>query len=348
MSSKAALVTGAILAALVAPAAFATTPDRATLEAAVDSAYNAYRDLDDGELAQYIPALAAAEPDRFGIVVMTVEGEIIARGDSGVPFPIMSAAKPFTAALVMQQRGPQAVVDQLGVEPTGDPFNALTGIIRKRNEPLNPLVNAGAITAVSLIEVDEPQQRWPLLLDYYSRFAGEPLQLQDDVYRSVSGSNYRNRALVNLLQQEGWLEAGAASTLDIYNKQSCVAVTAQQLAVMGTTLANAGVNPLTGETVLDTLLVEHLLALMTLNGFYDESGWWAFTAGLPAKSGVGGGIVAVVPGKLAIATYSPRLSPAGNSVRGMLAIQAIARDLGLSLFNPGRAHDNSRTPAQAR
>ncbi|WP_162846077.1 glutaminase A [Seongchinamella sediminis] len=340
MTRLGAAVAAGLLLALASAGAPAAALDTAALEAAVDSAYRAYRDHNEGDPAQYIPALAAAEPDRFGIVVMTADGRVIARGDSGTAFPIMSAAKPFTAALVMQQRGPQAVVRELGVEPTGDPFNALTGIIRQRNEPLNPLVNAGAITAVSLIQAAEPEQRWPLLLDYYSRFAGEPLHIQEDVYRSVAGSNYRNRALVNLLQQESWLQAEAASTLDIYNKQSCVAVTARQLAVMGATLANAGVNPATGERVLEAPLVTHLLALMTLSGFYDESGWWAFTAGLPAKSGVGGGIVAVAPGKLAIATFSPRLSPAGNSVRGMLAIQAISRQLGLSVFNPGAPYQS--------
>ncbi|TDG14798.1 glutaminase A [Seongchinamella unica] len=341
------VLTGLLLATLGGSRALAATLDTKTLETAVEGAYQAYRHLEDGEPAQYIPALATADPDRFAIVLMTVDGKVITRGDSDVAFPIMSAAKPFTAALVMQQRGAQALVDELGVEPTGDPFNALTGIIRTRHEPLNPLVNAGAITAVSMIRVEEPRQRWPLLLDYLSRFAGEPLQLQDAVYQSVSTSNYRNRALVNLLQQEDWLEAEADTTLDIYNRQSCVAVTAQQLAVMGATLANAGVNPVTREPVLAPELVMQVLALMTLNGFYDESGWWAFTAGLPAKSGVGGGIVAVAPGELAIATYSPRLSPAGNSMRGMLAIQAISRELGLSLFNPGTAYDSTADSSTA-
>lgn len=301
----------------------------------MDKAYEAFKSVDEGDNAQYIPALAEADPDAFGIVIHTIDGDVIARGDTDRRFAIMSAAKPFTLALLLQQRGPEFVMKRIGVEPTGLPFNSLQGIDPSKNEPLNPMVNAGAITAVSLLQVEAPEQRWPMILDYYGQFAGEPLELMRDVYKSVSQSNYRNRALVNLLQVEGRLGADPASTLDVYNKQSCVAVTARQLAAMGATLANAGINPLNGKRVLAEDLVDEVLALMMLSGFYDESGWWAYTAGLPAKSGVGGGIVAIVPGKMAIVGYSPRLSAAGNSVRGMKAIQSISQDLGLSLFTPG-------------
>jgi glutaminase len=314
----------------------ARAADTAAISAAVDKAYAAFRSVEEGENAQYIPALAQADPGAFGIVVFTVDGEVITRGDTELPFAIMSAAKPFTLALLLQQQGAELVLERIGVEPTGLPFNSLEGIDRSRQQPLNPMVNAGAITAVSLLQVDAPEQRWAMILDYYSRFAGAPLTLMGDVYKSVSASNYRNRALVNLLQVEGWLGADPSTTLDVYNKQSSVAVTARQLAAMGATLANAGVNPLTGERVLDEQLVDEVLALMTLGGFYDESGWWAYTAGLPAKSGVGGGIVAVVPGQMAIVGFSPRLSKAGNSVRGMRAIQSISQDLELSLFRPVR------------
>lgn len=302
------------------------------ITAAVDRAYTTFKPLDDGENAQYIPALAQQDPDAFGIVVLTVDGRVIERGDSERPFAIMSAAKPFTLALLLQQQGEEMVLERIGVEPTGLPFNSLEGIDRSRRQPLNPMVNAGAITAVSLLEVETPEQRWPLILDYYSQFAGESLELLGEVYKSVSESNYRNRALVNLLQEEGWLGADPSTTLDVYNKQSSVSVTARQLATMGATLANAGINPLTSKRVLDEHLVDEVLALMVLGGFYDESGWWAYTAGLPAKSGVGGGIVAVVPGQMAIVGYSPRLGRAGNSVRGMRAIKSISEELGLSLF----------------
>lgn len=302
------------------------------LEQALARAHAAFASLDEGETAQYIPALASADPDRFGLVAMTVEGELVTAGDTDIPFAIMSAAKPFTLALLLSQQGRDIAPERIGVEPTGLPFNALEGIDKSREEPLNPMVNAGAITAVSLLQVESPEQRWPLILDYFGEFAGEPLQLMGDVYKSVSTSNYRNRALVNLLQVNGWLGADPASTLDVYNKQSSLAVTAKQLAVMGATLANHGVNPVTGRAVLEADLVDEVLSVMLLSGFYNESGRWAYDVGLPSKSGVGGGIVTVVPGRMALVAYSPRLSVAGNSVRGMRAIAQIAEELDLSIF----------------
>ena len=201
-----------------------------------------------------------------------------------------------------------------------------------RAGPLNPMVNAGALSAVSHLQAASPEERWSLISDRYRAFAGEPLALMQDVYESVSSGNYRNRALVNLLAERGALGTGAAATLDSYNRQSSIAVTARQLAVMGATLANAGVNPHTGERAVAASYVDEVLAVMMTAGLYDESGRWAYTVGVPAKSGVGGGIVAVVPGTLALAAFSPRLSPAGNSVRGTLALTALARELGLSLF----------------
>lgn len=302
------------------------------LRAVLERAHREFLSLDEGQTAQYIPALAAADPAQFGLVAVTTTGDTIAIGDVDIPFAIMSAAKPFTLALLLQQRGREVAIEKIGVEPTGLPFNSLEGVDKSRGEPLNPMVNAGAITAVSLLEVDAPEQRWPLILDFYSELAGERLEVMGDVYKSVSTSNYQNRALVNLLMVNGWLGADPASTLDVYNKQSCVAITARQLAVMGAALANGGVNPKTGEHVLDTELVDEVLSVMLLSGFYDESGRWAYDVGLPAKSGVGGGIIAVAPGRMAIAAFSPRLSSAGNSIRGMRAIEMIARELRLNIF----------------
>lgn len=307
---------------------------QADLKAVLERAHREFRALGEGQTAQYIPALAAADPEQFGLVAITTNGEIVAVGDADVPFAIMSAAKPFTLALLLQQQGREIAIDKIGVEPTGLPFNSLGGVDRSRHEPLNPMVNAGAITVVSLLEVDSPEQRWPLILDYYSELAGERLEIMGDVYQSVSTSNYQNRALVNLLMVNGWLGADPASTLDVYNKQSCVSVTARQLAVMGAALANGGVNPISSERVLDTELVDEILSVMLLSGFYDESGRWAYDVGLPAKSGVGGGIIAIAPGRMAIAAFSPRLSAAGNSVRGMRAIEQIARELRLNMFTP--------------
>ncbi len=315
---------------LLAGAHGAAAGDR--LERVIEAAYDRYRGVTDGDNARYIPALAAADPERFGIAVVTVGGELLERGDTDRPFAIMSAAKPFTLALLLQQQGAAAVIDKIGVEPTGLPFNALDGIDRREQRPMNPMVNAGAITTVSLLQVERPEQRWSLIRDFYDRLAGEPLPLMEDVYRSVSVSNYHNRAIANLLQEHRWLGADPGATLDAYNRQSCVGVTARQLAVMGATLANGGVNPVTGKRVVDAQYVDEILSVMLLSGFYDESGRWAYRAGVPAKSGVGGGIVAVVPGEMAIVGFSPRLSPAGNSVRGAGAIEYIARELELSLF----------------
>jgi len=317
---------------LLGPLAAVPAVSQPDLQAALDAAYSFAESEDSGETAQYIPALADADPNPFALVIVTADGQVYRRGETRKVFPIMSAAKPFTLALLLQQRGSDYVTKNIGVEPTGLPFNALNGIQRGRGKPMNPMVNAGAITTVSHINVNEPEQRWPLILDTYEQFAGAKLEVMGDVLNSVSISNYRNRALVNLLQNEGWLSADPTSTLDAYNKQSCVAVTTEQLATMGATLANGGVNPLTDAKVLDSSLVDEVLSVMMLSGFYDESGAWAFRAGLPAKSGVGGGIVAIVPGKMAIAGYSPRLSSAGNSVRALLAIEHLSEALNLSLF----------------
>ena len=309
-------------------------PDVEALEGAIKEAYEQFSGNQSGQTAQYIPALAQAQPDMFGIVAVTTDGLFVERGDVNTRFAIMSAAKPFTLALLLQQRGPEIVVDGIGVEPTGLPFNSLAGIDKSAGEPLNPMVNAGAITAVSLLEPAAPEQHWSFLLDYYSQFAGERLTLMGDVYESVSSGNYRNRAIVNLLALNGWLETDPSTTLDVYNKQSSVGVTARQLGVMGATLANGGVNPVTGDRVLDSAYVDEVLSVMLLSGFYNESGQWAYMAGLPAKSGVGGGVVAVVPGQMAIVGYSPRLNESGNSVRATLAIAHIAKKLSLSLFSP--------------
>jgi glutaminase len=330
---------------LLAASPAASQRPEAALQDVMNRAHAAFKSLDDGETAQYIPALAEADPDLFGLVAMTVDGRRVEVGDTKVPFAIMSAAKPFTLALLLSQRGREVAPERIGVEPTGLPFNDLSGIVRDRRQPMNPMVNAGAITAVSLLEVDSPEQRWPLILDYYGRFAGEPLALMGDVYKSVGSSNYQNRALVNLLMVNGWLGADPTSTLDVYNKQSSVAVTARQLATMGATLANGGRNPVTGEQVLEPALVDEVLSVMLLSGFYDESGWWAYNVGLPAKSGVGGGVVAVVPGRMAIVGFSPRLSGAGNSLRAMAAIRMIAAELNLGLFH-ARDEVKPRPPAE--
>ncbi len=332
------LLTGLLLLYSYSVASLAAEPAsgiaHTELEKVLDQAYQQFKPLQDGENAQYIPALAAANPDHFGLVIVTVEGQVLSRGDADQVFAIMSAAKPFTLALLLQQAGEEAILNRIGVEPSGLPFNSLSGIQAKDANAINPMVNAGAITTVSLLKANSAKHRWQQIEEFYNRLAGAPLPLMDDVYESVSQSNFHNRAIANLLQDQHKLGAAPEETLDVYNRQSCVGVTAQQLAVMGATLANGGRNPLTRESIMTAQQVEKVLAVMMMNGFYNESGWWAFTAGLPAKSGVGGGIVAVVPGKMALVGFSPRLSPAGNSVRAMKALQWIAEQLKLSVFAP--------------
>ena len=302
----------------------------------VEEAHALFKDNNDGANANYIPVLDEVDSSLFGVVIITRDGKTYAAGDVDHQFSIQSVAKPFTAALVMEAQGIDSIRDKIGVEPTGMPFNSITAIEMNDKRSRNPLVNAGAIAAVSMIEAKDADERWKIILDGYSDFAGEPLQLQDDVYVSEAATNYRNRAIAHLLYNYERLYSEPLEATDVYTKQGSVGVSAKQLAMMGATLANWGTNPKTGKQVLRKDYVDELLAIMMMAGFYDEVGVWAYDAGLPAKTGVGGGIVAVVPGKMAIVGFSPRLNKAGNSVRSLLAIQHISETLNLSLFKSHR------------
>jgi glutaminase len=235
----------------------------------------------------------------------------------------------------MQESGAQAVFDKIGVEPTGHPFNAVIAIELLKARSVNPLVNAGAIASVSMVKADNAAARWAKISNNLDRFAGEKLAFNQEVYVSEAETNQHNRGIAELLQSYDRLYADPLETTDVYTKECSVNVTAKQLAVMGATLANGGVNPITQERVVDAKLVPKILAVMMMAGFYDEAGAWAWNAGLPAKTGVGGGIVAVAPGKLAIVGFAPPLNASGNSVRGAKAIEYIATQLGLNLFGTG-------------
>jgi len=247
-------------------------------------------------------------------------------------FAIESVSKPFTAALVMQESGSDVILNKIGVEPTGLPFNSVMAVELLKNRSVNPLVNAGAMASVSLVKARNADEKWDKLLAYYGEFAGEKLPLNQEVYKSEADSNQHNRGIAELLFSYGRLYADPLETCDVYTKQCSVNVTAKQLAVMGATLANGGVNPITQKRCLDAQYVPKLLAVMMMAGFYDESGGWAWISGLPAKTGVGGGIVAVVPGRMAIVGFSPPLDESGNSVRGAKAIHHIVESLELNLF----------------
>jgi glutaminase len=305
------------------------------LQDVVNEAYAKFKDLKEGKNADYIPALADVNPELFGIAIVTKNDNVYSAGDSDYRFAIESVAKPFTLALVMKQyAGPSAVLKKIGVEPTGLPFNSKLAIEILKKRSVNPLVNAGAIAAVSMLKANSIETRWKMVLDYYSAFAGERLELMKDIYQSEYETSWSNRAISNLLYNYGRLYSEPEEALIVYTKQSSVGVSTEQLARMGATLANNGINPKTKQLLINANHIPELLAVMTMAGFYDESGLWAFTSGLPSKTGVGGGIVSVVPGKMGIAAFSPPLNEAGNSVRAQKAIEYISRKLGLGIFGP--------------
>jgi glutaminase len=308
-------------------------PTAVTLQRVVDEAHAKFKDLKDGKNADYIPILATVPSELFGVVIVTSDGKIYEKGDTDYVFAIESTSKPFNAAMVMREQGPEAIRDKIGVEPTGLPFNSKMAIELYDARSVNPLVNAGAIAQVSLVEAKSEDERWSKVLGNLSDFAGAKLKLMDEVFKSEYETSWSNRAIANLLYNYERLYSDPEEALRVYTKMCSVGVTAKQLGVMGATLANGGANPITGKRLLPAEDVPELLAIMLTAGFYDESGAWSFSAGLPAKTGVGGGVVAVVPGEMAIAAFSPRLDAAGNSVRAQNAIKYIANELKLSIFD---------------
>jgi glutaminase len=325
----------ATLALAVAAPAFAKgpAPDPAVkdFQRLVDTAHAKYKDLKDGKNADYIPILTETPSDLFGVVIVTKDGKVYSAGDIDYKFSIQSVSKVFTAALVMAQQGPQVLKEKIGVEPTGMAFNSKLALA-VYEDSVNPLVNAGAIAAVSLVQATSEQERWNKISQNLSDFAGQPLTVLEKVYESEYTTAFGNRGIANLLYNWGRLYSEPEEALRVYTRQCSVGVSARDLGVMGATLANGGVNPLTKKQVMPAQHVPELLAVMATAGFYDESGDWMYTAGLPAKTGVGGGIVAVVPGRFAIAAFSPRLNEAGNSVRSLNAIRDIAGELGVGVF----------------
>jgi len=298
----------------------------------VDEAYRLYRSDDSGENSSTYPALARVPGNLFGICVAGTGGSVYRAGDTGYEFAVMSVAKPFVFALVCDALGAEEVRQKLGVNATGLPFDALAPVERSADGRSNPMVNAGAIAAVSLVPGDSTEAKWRFIAGGLSRFAGRELTLGDEVYASVSATNHRNRAIANLLASRGRIYWDPAETVDLYTRQSCLLATAEDLAVMSATLADGGVNPVTGLRAVTPAVCQYVLAVMATAGLYETSGDWLFDVGVPGKSGIGGGIVAVAPGKGGLGTFSPLLDRAGNSVRGQLAARYLSRTLGLSLF----------------
>lgn len=319
---------------IVAVLASTGSPRAANLQNVVKEAYEKFKDVKDGKNADYIPELAKVPSELFGVAIVTKKGEIYTAGDVDYAFSIQSVSKPFTAALVMQQQGDRAIKDKIGVEPTGLKFNAILATQIIPQVSVNPLVNSGAIAAVSMVEARNADERFTKILNFFGDLTGAKLSVIEGVYKSEAATNQRNRAHGYILAASDRMYSDPMEAVDVYTKQCSIGVTAKQMGVMGATLANGGVNPLTGKRVLEAKYVPKILAIMMMAGFYNESGDWAYTTGLPAKTGVGGGIVAIVPGQMAIVGFSPRVNEAGNSVRAALAIDYIASQLGANLFDP--------------
>ena len=285
-----------------------------------------------GEVADYIPELARADPDRFGICIATRDGIVYEVGDTQQPFTIQSASKPLTYGLALADGGEDAVLRRIGVEPSGDAFNAIS-LQPQTGAPLNPLINAGAIAACGLVRGESADERLGRILETFGRYAGRALDVDERVYASESATGHRNRAIGWMLRTFGILPNDPTATLETYFRQCAIRVTCRDLAIIGATLANGGVNPVTGERAVDAAYVDNVLSVMATCGMYDFSGEWLYRTGLPAKSGVGGGILAVQPGRLGIAVFSPRLDEHGNSVRGIAVCRELAADLGLHIFD---------------
>jgi glutaminase len=278
--------------------------------------------------------LAKVDSRLFGIAIVTTDNKVYTLGDVDYAFSIQSISKVFTLALAMQELGADEVFKKVGSEPTGRPFNSVPAVVDMPTHTGNPFVNAGAIASTSLISGGSANEKWNKILAYYSKTAGSKLSLIDEVYKSEAATNQGNRALAALLLKYERIYSEPLEAVDVYTKQCSVGVNVKQLAYMGATLANGGVNPLTGERAMKKEDVPHILSTMMLAGLYDGSGGWAWHVGLPAKSGVGGGILAVVPGKGAIAAFAPPLDEAGNSVKAQKAITHIANELGINLYSP--------------
>lgn len=284
-----------------------------------------------GTLADYIPQLAEVDPEGLALSVVSPDGHVYSAGDDDRLFTLQSASKPFVYALALAQHGPQVVHQRVGVEPSGEPFNAIS--LDGDGRPANPMVNAGAIVTSAMVEGATPDERFEWIRQVLSAFAGRELQLDEAVYHSEAATGHRNRALANLALSAGTLTRSVEDATDVYFRQCSVTVTTRDLAMMGATLANNGVNPLTKVQVVEPDVVRRTLAVMLSCGMYNYSGYWLNDVGLPAKSGVGGGIVAVAPGQFGVATYSPRLDAAGNSVRGVAALRLMSAQLGLHILN---------------
>ena len=331
------------LGLLAMPQVAAQTPG--AVQQAVDSAYAKYRTLQEGKNADYIPALAKVDPNLFGIAVVTVDGKVYTAGDIKTEVSIQSISKVFTMAQVIQEQGLDAIEKRIGVDATGARFNSIIAVEGVRTvvgtgaPEMNPLVNPGAISATSMVTGPTADAVWKKIMDFHNDSAGRQLTVQQDVYKSESDTNQRNQAIGALMFAYGYIKSNWQQAVDLYTRQCSIGVNAKDLATMAATLAAGGKNPVTGKQVMDASKVPGVLAVMATAGLYDDSGKWLYLTGLPAKSGVGGGILAVSPGKFGIAVISPPLDAAGNSVRAQRAIADISNALGGNPYGAATAKE---------
>ncbi|WP_455671540.1 glutaminase A [Phocaeicola sp.] len=304
---------------------------------AAQEAYNLYKDNTDGKNADYIPYLANIDSKLFGISICLMNGEIIQLGDSQYRFGIESVSKVLTAILVLRQYGAQKVLDMIGADATGLPFNSIMAILLENDHPSTPLVNAGAITADSMVQpVGNSDAKWKAIVDNMTELCGSAPQLIDELYKSESATNFNNRSIAWLLKNYNRIYDDPKMSLDLYTRQCSMGITAEQLAICAATIANEGLNPNTNKQVFDKELAPKITSMIATVGFYQHTGDWLYTSGIPAKTGVGGGVLGIMPGIMGIAAFAPPLDDAGNSVKAQLAIKYIMNKLGMNIFNGHR------------
>jgi glutaminase len=310
----------------------------------LESLHADYAGINDGEVATYIPELGKADPAWFSLCVVTVDGHVYAAGDSEQTFSIQSVSKPFVYGMALEDRGVDEVLERVGVEPTGDPFNSIV-VDEASNRPFNPMVNAGAIVTTRLVAGEDPDTQWSRICRAFAAYTGRTLDLDNDVYLSELATGDRNRAIAYLMRNFGMLEGDVDAVLSLYFRQCSLLVTCRDLAIAAATLANGGVNPISGARAIPERHVEHVLSVMQTCGMYDYAGAWTYEVGLPAKSGVSGGVIAVLPGQIGVGVFSPPLDARGNSVRGIEVCRRFARDFAL---HPHRARSTAADVVRRR
>lgn len=319
------------------------------VRAAVTNAYEKVRTETGGKNASYIPYLAHIDPDLFGISVCLLDGTIISVGDSTHTFGIESVSKVPTAILAMREYGALGILEKVGADATGLPFNSIMALLLEKDRPSSPLVNAGAIAACSLVEpIGNADEKWKAIVGNIAELTGTEPQVIEELYASESGCDYNNRSIAWLLKDYGRIYDDPDLSLDLYTRQCSLGTTAEQLSIMGATIANDGFNPVTNKQVFDADLAPKVTSLITTVGFYERTGDWLYKSGIPAKSGVGGGVLGVMPGMFGIAAFSPPLDEAGNSVKAQLAIREIMHELGLNIFAASRLCICQCKPANER